>query len=501
MGYGSQAQVLDLNNVAGGVFPNGALFWAGSASNFEVPRGSGLTTIFAANLWIGAIDDQGMLYVNAQTYAQGNEGGPAFNFGPVADSGSYTPGQMSQAFNRVIKLNASDIASHRLSYADSGYTPSLDLQRWPGSGDTSRGVSPVLAPFHDTNGDGLYDPADGDFPVILGDQSVHALASDSRAAKQAGNPRMNVNVSIQTWAVNIPGNEALNNTIFVRARLHNVSGRNYDTLYIGNWTDLDIGAYTDDFVGSDPARDMYYGYNATNNDDSTQGGYGTNPPAQAVLFLSHPMNRFIYYNNDTSALGNPSSFVQKYAYMQGLNLAGQPLPEQFMFSGDPVAGTGSNELSLGNLPGDRRGLGVMPALSLPAGASLCVDFAYVYGRGNSYLNSITVMREHADAVRTWYNAQSFSCEGLYASAKTLPSKLQAKVYPNPFHDELRIVLEESLSQNGKLRLYDLTGRMIYQSQLSAGEREWQIAPAMAPGIYLLQLQSGDRQFSSRVIKH
>lgn len=495
-----QAQSLDANNVKASIFSNGSLFFNGTNAVFEVPQGSGLSTVFAANLWIGSMDGMGNLRVAAQTYAQPSEGGASYNFGPVTDSAAYTTTQLLQNFSRVVKLNKTEIDQHRLTYMTPNYTPIAPLTQWIANGDTTKGVSAVLMPYHDSDGSGNYAPLNGDFPVINGDQALQVLFSDNRVAKAAGNGRLNINVALQAFAVNNASDSALHNTVFLRYRLHNVSGLNYDSLYLANWTDLDIGYYQDDYVGSDPSRNAYYAYNATNNDDAAQAGYGANPPAQAVVFLSHPMNRFIYYNNDTSALGNPVNAQQKFNYMRGLNLAGQPIGEQYMFSGNPVTGTGSNELTLANTPGDRRGLGMMPPISLPAGASICVDFAYVYGRGSSNLNSITVMRERIDAVRNWYQSQSFGCLGQFTSVSPEPQALVAKAYPNPFQNEFKLQLEQPLQSAGTVHVLDVMGKVVFKDTWMAGQQEGIMQLELPSGMYFVQVQSANKQFSTRLIK-
>jgi len=490
----SQAQVLDVNNVGAGIFSNGSLFFNGSASTFEVPRGSGKTTVFASNLWIGGYSG-GQLHVGAQTYAQAGDGGAAYNFGPVTDSGAYTQVQLLNTFSRVVKVSKAQVADHRLRFADAGYTPAAPITQWLGSGDTTKGVSPVLAPFHDSNGDGLYTPAQGDFPVINGDGALQAVYSDNRVTKETGNRRMNINIMVQAWAVNSATDSALNNTLFLRYRLHNVSGRNYDSLYLAHWSDLDIGNYADDFVGSDSARSLFYGYNATNNDDPAQGGYGTNPPAQAVMFLSHPMNRFIYYNNDTSNIGNPTTYLAKYNYMRGVARNGQPLPQRYMFSGDPVAGTGSNELTLGNTAGDRRGLGTMAPLNLPAGASVCVDFAYVYARGSSHLNSVTLLRERADVIRSWYANQNLGCAGLFSSVDDGAQKLSTQVYPNPFNKTVNVAWNTPSQAGDKIAVLAMNGQLITEVTPEIGSTQQSLELELPAGIYLVKVQmQGESRF-------
>ena len=79
--YFSQ-DVLDINNVNTSVGP-GSMFWDLNDARFEVPKGSNKHSIFAHDLWIGGVDDGGVLRLAAQTYRQnGNDYWP----GPVSDS-------------------------------------------------------------------------------------------------------------------------------------------------------------------------------------------------------------------------------------------------------------------------------------------------------------------------------------------------------------------------------------------------------------------------------
>lgn len=72
--------VLDTGNITATINSNGLLFSkvsinaAGNTTNllpgFEVPKGSNTHATFAADLWIGGLDDLGQLHVAASTYRQ-----------------------------------------------------------------------------------------------------------------------------------------------------------------------------------------------------------------------------------------------------------------------------------------------------------------------------------------------------------------------------------------------------------------------------------------------
>ena len=73
---------LDINGVNTSVGP-GAMFWDLTDAKYEVPKGGGINSIFAHDLWIGGLDNGGQLRLAAQTYRQG---GSDYWPGPVSDS-------------------------------------------------------------------------------------------------------------------------------------------------------------------------------------------------------------------------------------------------------------------------------------------------------------------------------------------------------------------------------------------------------------------------------
>jgi hypothetical protein len=270
---------------------------------------------------------------------------------------------------------------------------------------------------------------------------------------------MGIEIHGMAYAVNSPADTAVSNTIFVRYKVINRSSNDYLNTYIGNWTDLDLGYYGDDHVGSDVGRSAYYVYNADAVDamGATPGpaDYGSAPPAQGVVFLRGPeadpgdgidndrngvvdepgeawdMSKFVYYNNDYTVTGNPQTAADVYNYIRGIWLDGTPLtyggtgynsvgpPADFMFPGasDPNGwGTGGNpqaawdEYSSRNTPGDRRGLGVYGPFTLNAGEEVCLDYAYVYSRSTSKLASITKLQSEIDHVQAVYDSSVITCE-------------------------------------------------------------------------------------------
>lgn len=156
--------LLDINQVSCRINAYGLQFWdmcyTGNVKRYEVPSGSGVSSIFSQSLWVAGIDDKGDLCVAAERY---RIAGADFYSGPVMDSSSYSIDQ-DVKWHRVWKLSSAEVSYHRQHWQDAGYEPVENIALWPGNGDISLGQAEKLAPYYDWNGDGAYDPLNGDFP-------------------------------------------------------------------------------------------------------------------------------------------------------------------------------------------------------------------------------------------------------------------------------------------------------------------------------------------------
>jgi len=285
---------LYLNNINAQFIANGSHFIAHYHGRFEVPKFSGKNTIFLSTLWIGGIDQNSNLHLAAARYGQGPSNEIAhtkFDFygGPVMDSGAYSIYQ-DTLWNYMWNLKKSEIEYHKAHWSDAGYVPIYDILTWPGNGNVSLGQAAQLAPYFDKNNDGIYNPMDGDYPLIRGDQALFFIFNDDRKihSETQGN-KLKLEVHGMAYAFDLPHDSAFWNTVFLNYKIINRSDKIYYNTYIGVFTDLDIGYPFDDYIGCDVERGMYYGYNGTPIDGSGQPGtYGANPPVQSVTFLGGP---------------------------------------------------------------------------------------------------------------------------------------------------------------------------------------------------------------------
>lgn len=551
---------LDLNNIKAQINPEGSLFSDGYGSSFtpefEVPKGSGRHTIFTGGLWFGGMDAGGTLKVAGMTYRQT---GVDFWPGPL-NSLAVTDSATIADYDRVWKVNKCD-ADNYTSWVQGGSvgTNPLDsaanevISSWPAFGPEGQ----PIAPFLDLNGNGNYEPLLGEVPEIKGDQAIFFIYNDKGGVHtETGGASIGLEIQGMAYAYSCINDSALSNTIFLNYTIINKSSFRLDSAFVGNWTDFDIGSAMDDYVECDVTRGAYYGYNGDLIDDSAPAGqipYGANPPAQAVVFLAGPyadsngvddvassvppnflnygnaivdderlgMSRFLYYNNDASPTGNPSSATDFYNYMAATwkdatpwtyggngHLTGIPCNYIFPGTSDPM-GYGTNmipqpqwdEITEGNVPSDRRGIGSFGPFTLQPGEVRELDFAYVFGRATSggNLASVAVMKEYIDTIRNRFGGPNMSCgcDGL-TSINNIEAEESFNLYPNPSSDILNVEASDSF-EDFTLQIFDVTGRLVQKKEHCFGFQTLQIH-GLNSGIYLLNLRSEKGSISKRFVK-
>jgi hypothetical protein len=289
---------LDINNVKAVITAYGNQFYlpASVISIFKIPKNGTAGTMFNSTLWIGGKDSDSTLYFSGERYNQGpipnyNQAfSPDFYAGPVTDSVQYSIYQ-DTLWTRTWKTTKSEIEYHKANWNSQGYVIPPDILKWPGNGNTALGQAAILAPFYDRNGDGIYNPADGDYPSIMGDEAIFSIFNDDRDIhKESGGNKLKIEIHLLAYAFDLPDDSAFKNTIFLDYKIFNRSSRTYYQTYLGTWADFDIGYSGDDFIGCDVKRASLIGYNGTPVDGTGQpNAYGPHPPAQSLTILKGPL--------------------------------------------------------------------------------------------------------------------------------------------------------------------------------------------------------------------
>jgi len=412
---------LDINNVRARIMNGGDMWWdlVGTAK-YEIPKvlEEGVfskTSLFAGALWIGGYDDGNNLRAAAMTYRQGS----AWDFfpGPLdVNTASIDPTECKK-WDKIFQITREEIDEFIESNGD---IMSDNIRDWPAHGDQAFGQSKYLAPFVDIDADGFYDPFQGDYPDVYGDQTLWFVYND-KGNSHTETDALAIGLEIQTQAFAFATNNEINNMTFYNHTIINRSKNKISQVYFGQWVDADLGYAYDDFVGCDTMRGLGICYNGDAFDEGVNG-YGSNPPSVGVDFFKGPfadpkdgvdnnkngktdedgediiMSKFVYYNNDWSLKGNPEEGIHFYYYLTGKFKNGQRMryggdgfnniwedrPTDYMFPDDPRKPRPAwSEVSAGNIPHDRRFLQSAGPFTLRPGQVNYIVTGVVWARATS----------------------------------------------------------------------------------------------------------------------
>jgi hypothetical protein len=317
----SGSSIFDYNNVRTIIYTGGDMWWNFSTqiAFYEVPKGSGKMSLYAGAIWIGGTDVNGQLRVAAARYRQVGQDyftGPLKATGP--DKGNTTM-EMCQKYDKHFPVTRDEVIQFRsyfrakqanntalLQGQFANYSVPEDIKNWPAI-NTEPDYSYYLAPFWDENGDGEYNPEDGDYPFFDLDKIVKCgTTPDKRRPRLFGDKALwwvyndkgnihteskgaSIGMEIQAQYFAFATNDELNNMTFGNYALINRSTYTLQDCYFGVWTDADLGDANDDFVGTDVNRGLGYLYNGDEMDGDGNGiTYGAHPPAIGVDFFEGP---------------------------------------------------------------------------------------------------------------------------------------------------------------------------------------------------------------------
>ncbi len=317
---------LEFNNVSA-LIEQGGSMWQNRANNiaaYEVPKGSRLNVLYAGALWMGGRDFSGQLRVAAITFRTQNDFWP----GPLLTDGSAETNQATclkyDTFFKTTRAEVARFVAYRKCLADPvncdvnesfpGYQIPLSIRNWPGN-NYDAGYDFQLAPFYDEDGDGVYDPEQGDYPwydiekdlecgndrrvTLYGDQNFWWVFNDNgNIHTETGADPIGMEIKAQAFAFST--NDEVNDMTFYNYELINRGSYRLTNTYFGQWADPDVGFAEDDFVGCDVSRGLGYAYNGRPFDPAGNGqaGYGFNPPAVGIDFFEGPYQ-------DSDGIDNP----------------------------------------------------------------------------------------------------------------------------------------------------------------------------------------------------
>ena len=510
--YYPQKMTIETASIKASFSSSGSLFYdssvpsSGLVSGFEFPKGSGKYLIYSGGLWLGSnVSDQ-------EVYLSTTEVTP-INFRSGTVNNNHT------AINpNMIYITKSEISFHLKNYNTSNYTMPESIRNWPANGRVELGEAVDQAPFIDVNNNGCYDPENGDYPAILGDQAIYMVVSDdTEEAKGAFNFRFKAEAHYLIYVYDRPGVDYIDQSVFIRLALVNRSNRTYNNVNVGMALDYDVGYAIDDAVGCDRSSNIFYAYNADLFDQS-QGitqGYEEYIPYIGTKIINRTLTGHIAYGNSIinrrprTSGGYRNSLDMLWNDSTAISVGGdgynRPVltPTEYLYPGrlermsewsylNQGAGfandsSGNEVFSVGRttlnqwLPGERK----------------IID--YVIGAGmdsnniNTYNNYKVVLSNLDKAARfqkgidsiTPFPSYSACVTGIadYVSYKKEDNFLN--VYPNPNNGELNLIANEGLKS---VRIFDMQGKIILTLELNESKNIQSIfvPDGYKNGLYLLQ---------------
>ena len=162
------------NNASSPIWMTG-LLWTredGGASGYEIPKGSGKTSMYAGGMWIAGTDVNEQIKVAAIKFNGGRNYWP----GPLIVDGvrrGTTDAEVCYQWDQHFEISRYQVSDFRMWYNATdeersrdweGYSIPNIILEWPAHGDVAAGYDYNMAPWFDNNEDGVYNPADGDYP-------------------------------------------------------------------------------------------------------------------------------------------------------------------------------------------------------------------------------------------------------------------------------------------------------------------------------------------------
>ncbi len=459
---------LDINNVKAKILGGGDMWWDPSlqSAQYEVPKGSGHTTMFTGSIWLGGLDIDNTIHLAAQTYRQtGNDFWP----GPINNNGATNTANCA-LYDRQWKINKSEIVAHIANPAN----PPLSISSWPAKGNDLGGgniITQDMAPFVDVNGNGTYEPTAGDYPKINGDQAIWYVINDiGNTHTETGAAPLGVEVQIMAYS--FLTNNVLNNTTFYNYNIKNKSADTYHDFHIGFWADSDLGGYTDDFIGCDSLRNAAIFYNADDND--TQ--YGSTIPVTAIIGVNTPLENNIavkmkylgYIFNDNSIGGNPTAADHYYNYLTGKWKNGNPWGFNYAYPGSPCDSAENSMVHpILQSPGDLRTIQSFGPMTFAPGECKNITTAVLTTFNSAYPNPcFDNIRLSIDSVTTLHQSlaiNNLSCQST-ASLSENYNNATVVIYPNPATEAVLMSFSQTIK--GKYQIFSVDGSMVLNGSIS-----------------------------------
>jgi len=390
----------------------------------------------------------------------------------------FTPGPdatmtIPNNFLKVQKMSGAEIKDHAAAYRQNNYTPTENILNWPGSINGNN-----YAAFVDFNNNAVYEPQNGDYPLIRGDQSFVRVENDKQTTNRNSTMQPVGIEAVQNFFI-FPnaGDPIMDNVLGFRWVLKNVSGKDWDTVLAGV-----------NFHGSVSANN----YISTDVDNNAMMIYAKDNTARqfaSVVLLNQKLSSSHYYTN---SVGNQNGIPSKNAdfvnYINGRWINGKNLTRgntgvdginrtNFVFPNTTLSDTAWNEDAEGNLSGNRSGLLVSKFTNWQNGTYQVIEGAFMYCQKVDSFSYI--YEKHRNLVNAYKSNR-------YTDISTeIENKIE--IFPNPVVNLGNIQVTSSVYEIEEIKIIDMSGKVINSLQFNQRNVSLDMA-ACKKGLYFLSLR-------------
>jgi hypothetical protein len=203
--------------------------------------------------------------------------------GPYTTSALYDE-LLEAKYNRPYHLSLQMIEDHidSVQSGSSTYIPVWQIRNWPAHGNAALGQAADLAPFVDNNSNGVYEPLQGEYPKIYGNDCVFSITH----YRDNGNTDKALEFHSYVYTQACDTTETFDNVLMRKVQIHS-RGAIIDSLFFGGRFDGDLGNFSDDYAGTNVGLGLVYNYNADAFDENNSGriGYQDTLAAQGLMVL------------------------------------------------------------------------------------------------------------------------------------------------------------------------------------------------------------------------
>ena len=335
--------------------------------SFFYPKTRDVSAISRGSFWVAGKDPSGTLRVSPQLHRNNNR---QYWF-----AGPYDPETNCEEWDKMFALNKLDLDLFKSDLEDGIIDNEIpySILAWPGNGNPHfEGIHGFEMPnsdygyaaFKDVDGDKIYDPKKGDYPINNGaDHSSWGIINDFFS--KAEYPPLGAEIQLTANTFSNQG-EVLDNSIIYEVKLINKSGGRLTDMGFTIWIYPELGCNEDDYFGCSPDDNLVYIYNIDAIDGATgaicPGGvktYGEEIPLIGIKVLEPfdgigeetlNLSSVIFHNT----VNDPPSFTlgpwnrpeNYYNFMSGLWNDGSPMtlggngvggniPTKFIFPDPP----------------------------------------------------------------------------------------------------------------------------------------------------------------------